>query len=213
MPSRPRILIAEPETLLVELCKELLATEFSVVGTVSDGRSLVQAAEQLTPDVILLCVTMPCLNGLDAGEQVKQSSPAVKLVYLTSVSDPQVVAEAFRRGASGYLLKTCTPAELLSALRDVLRGKLHISSQLPTEAIDFLRRQDKRLGEEERLTLRQREVLQLLAEGRVMKEIGNALNVTARTVAYHKYRIREVLGARTDAELIRYAVRSNIITA
>jgi len=213
MPSRPRILIAEPETLLVELCKELLATEFSVIGTVGDGRSLVQAAEQLTPDAILLCVTMPCLNGLDAGEQVKRSSPAVKLVYLTNVSDPQVVAEAFRRGASGYLLKTCTPSELLSALRDVLRGKLHISSQLPTEAIDFLRRQDKRLGEEERLTLRQREVLQLLAEGRVMKEIGNALNLTARTVAYHKYRIREVLGARTDAELIRYAVRSNIIAA
>jgi len=215
MPShRSRILIADIHTLFVELCKKLLEPEFEVVGSVPNGRALVQAAEELKPDAILLDVTLPVLNGLDAGERVKQVLPAVKLVYLTMNSDPQVVAEAFHRGASGYLLRTCTPSELLNAFREVLRGKTYLSPQLPKETVNFLRRQDKRMVDEDaRLTARQREVLQLLAEGRVMKEVGDLLNLTTRTVAFHKYRIMEAIGARNGAELIRYAVRSHLISA
>jgi DNA-binding NarL/FixJ family response regulator len=151
---------------------------------------------------------------LDAGQQVKETLPAVKLVYLTMNADTDVAAEAFRRGASGYLLKTCAAAEMVAAVRAVLRGKTYMSSALPRATVNFLRRQDKELVKpEERLTERQREVLQLLAEGKVMKEVGGILNMTTRTVAYHKYRMMEVLGAKSNAELVKYAVRNHIVAA
>jgi DNA-binding NarL/FixJ family response regulator len=162
----------------------------------------------------VLDIAMPILNGLDAGRQVKEILPAVKLVYLTMNPDTDVAAEAFRRGASGYLLKTCAAAEMGIAVREVLRGKTYISSVLSRDTINFLRRQDKELvNEDERLTERQREVLQLLAEGKVMKEVGDILHMTARTVAYHKYRMMEVLGARSNAELVKYAVRNHLVAA
>jgi len=212
--SRPRILIADDHTLVAELCKKLLETEFEVVGTVSNGRALVRAAVQLKPDVIVVDIAMPVLNGLDAGQQVKEQLPAVKLVFLTMNPDPEVAAEAFRRGGSGYLLKTCAGAELLIAVREVLRGKSHMSRTLPKDTINYLRRRDtKMVDEESRLTERQREVLQLLAEGKVMKEVGDILNMTPRTVAFHKYRIMEVLGAKSNAELVRYAVRNHLVAA
>jgi DNA-binding NarL/FixJ family response regulator len=151
----------------------------------------------MKPDVIVLDIAMPVLNGLDAGRQVKQIFPAVKLVYLTMNPDADVAAEAFARGASGYLLKTCAAAEMVLAVREVLRGKTYLSKSLSRDMIDSLRWQHKELvNEEERLTDRQREVLQLLAEGKVMKEVGGILHMTTRTVAYHKYRIMEVLGAQ-----------------
>jgi len=129
-------------------------------------------------------------------------------------ADTDVAAEAFRRGASGYLLKTCAAAEMVAAVRAVLRGKTYMSSALPRETVNFLRRQDKEMVKpEERLTERQREVLQLLAEGKVMKEVGGILNMTTRTVAYHKYRMMEVLGAKSNAELVKYAVRNHIVAA
>ncbi len=157
---------------------------------------------------------MPILNGLDAGRQVKEILPAVKLVYLTMNPDVEVAAEAFRRGASGYLLKTCAAADIVLAVRDVLRGKSYISQALPRDTINFLRWQNKELvAEGELLTDRQREVLQLLAEGKGMKEVGNILCMTTRTVAYHKYRIMEVLGARSNAELVKYAVRHHLVAA
>jgi len=159
-------------------------------------------------------IAMPVLNGLDAGRQVKKMLPDVKLVYLTMNPAPEVAAEAFRRGASGYLLKTCASAEMVNAVREVLRGKTYLSSSLSRDTIDFLRRQDYELVDEEgRLTERQREVLQLLAEGKVMKEVGGILNMTPRTVAYHKYRMMEVLGARSSADLIKYAVRNHMVAA
>jgi DNA-binding NarL/FixJ family response regulator len=214
MASRPRILIADDHNLVAELCKRLLETEFDVVGVVGDGRGLLRAAAQLKPDVIVVDVAMPILNGLDAGQQAKEMLPAVKLVYLTMNSDVEVAAEAFERGASGYLLKTCAAAEMVVAVREVLRGKTYISQGLSRDAIDCLRWQNKRLvQEEERLTDRQREVLQLLAEGKVMKEVGGILNMTTRTVAYHKYRMMEVLGAKSSAELVKYAVRNHIVAA
>ena len=212
--SRPRILIADDHTLVAELCKRLLEAEFDVVGTVSDGRALIRAADQFKPDVIVVDVAMPILNGLDAGQQVKGTLPAVKLIYLTMSNDPEVAAEAFRRGGSGYLLKTCASSELVTAVREVLRGKSYMSHALPKDIINYLRRQDKAMVDEDaRLTERQREVLQLLAEGKAMKEVGGILNMTTRTVAFHKYRIMEVLGAKSTAELVRYAVRSHIVAA
>jgi DNA-binding NarL/FixJ family response regulator len=209
--SRSRILIADDHTLVADLCKKLLEAEFDVVGTVGDGRALLQSAVDLKPDVIVVDIAMPILNGLDAGRRVKQMLPAVKLVYLTMNPDPEVAAEAFRRGASGYLLKTCAADQMVIAVRKVLRGMSYLSPQLSKETVSYLRKQSMLQEEQERLTDRQREVLQLLAEGKVMKEVAGVLNLTARTVAFHKYRIMEALGARSSAELVRYAVKNHMI--
>jgi len=210
--SRSRILIADDHTLVADLCRKLLEMEFHVVGSVRDGRALLQSAADLRPDVIVVDIAMPILNGLDAGQQVKEMLPAVKLVFLTMNPDPEVAAEAFRRGASGYLLKTSAADEMVLAVRKVLRGMSYISPRLSKETVDYLRRQSKMpVEEEERLTFRQREVLQLLAEGKVMKEVGGILNMTTRTVAFHKYRIMDVLGARSSADLVRYAIRNHLI--
>lgn len=214
MPARSRILIADDHTLVAELCQKLLEPEFEVVGIVDNGLALVQAALDLKPNVVLVDVAMPMLNGLDAGQQVKDAVPGVKLLYLSMNPDPEVVAEAFRRGGSGYLLKTCAADEMVGAVRDLLRGKTYLSRAVPKDTVDYLRRQDREMVEKEnRLTERQREVLQLLAEGKVMKEIGGTLHMTTRTVAFHKYRIMEVLGAKSNAELVRYAVRNHIVAA
>jgi DNA-binding NarL/FixJ family response regulator len=214
MTNRSRILIADDHNLVAELCKRLLETEFDVVGMVSDGRALVRAAERLRPDVVVIDIAMPILNGLDAGRQLKEILPNVKLVYLTMNTDADVAAEAFRRGASGYLLKTCAASEMVLAVRQVLRGKSYVSRALSTDAINYRRWEHKELVDEgDRLTPRQREVLQLLAEGKVMKEIASILHMTTRTVAYHKYRIMEVLGASCNADLVKYAVRNHIVAA
>jgi DNA-binding NarL/FixJ family response regulator len=210
----PRILIADDHTLVAEACKKLLEPEYDVVGTVSDGRALVRAAAELKPHLIIVDVAMPILNGLDAGQQVKEFLPAVKLVYLTMNHDADLAAEAFRRGASGYLLKTCAASELAIAVREVLRNKSYLSPMIAKDTVDFLLRQDKKMiDEQERLTERQREVLQLLAEGKCMKEVAGVLNITTRTVAFHKYRIMEVLNAKSSAELVSYAIRNHLIAA
>ena len=212
--NRSRVLIADDHNLVAELCKRLLESEFDVVGTVSDGRALTRAAPKVKPDVIIVDIAMPVLNGLDAAQRVKGVSPAVKVIFLTMTNDPEVAAEAFRRGASGYVLKTCAAAQLVTAVRTVLQGRRYLSPTLSRDAVKFLRRRGEKLVEEgERLTGRQREVLQLLAEGKVMKEIGSILNMTPRTVAFHKYRIMGVLGARSNADLVRYAVRNHVIAA
>jgi DNA-binding NarL/FixJ family response regulator len=157
---------------------------------------------------------MPLLNGLDAGQQAKELCPSVKIVFLTMNHDADLAAEAFRRGASGYLVKTCAASELTIAVREVLRGKSYLSPMIAKDTVDFLLRQDKKLVEEsDRLTERQREVLQLLAEGKCMKEVAAVLNLTTRTVAFHKYRIMEVLNIRTNAELVQYAIRTHLIAA
>src|ERR1700758_236298 len=208
---RPRILIADDHALIAELCKRLLETEFEVVGTVGDGRALVRAASVLKPDVIVVDITMPVLNGIDAACQVKQELRAVKVIYLTMNPDPEIAAEAFRRGASGYLLKTCATSEMVAAVRAVLQGGSYMSATLSRD-VTHLRQQPKKLVEEEdRLTERQREVLQLLAEGKIMKEVGATLNMTTRTVAFHKYRIMEALCVKSNAELVRYAVRNHMV--
>jgi DNA-binding NarL/FixJ family response regulator len=210
----PKILIADDHTLVADACKKLHEAEYEVVGTVSDGRSLVRAAVELRPHLVIVDVAMPLLNGLDAGQQIKELVPGMKLVFLTMNHDADLAAEAFRRGASGYLLKTCAASELTIAVREVLRGKSYLSPLIARDTVDFLLRQDKKLVEEaNKLTERQREVLQLLAEGKCMKEVAGVLNVTPRTVAFHKYRIMEVLNAKSNAELVQYAIRHHLIAA
>jgi DNA-binding NarL/FixJ family response regulator len=210
----PRILIADDHTLVAEACKKLLESEYEVVGTVSDGRALVRAAVALKPHLIIVDVAMPLLNGLDAGQQVKELLPGVKVVYLTMNHDADLAAEAFRRGASGFLLKTCAASELAIAVREVLKGKSYLSPTIAKDTVDFLLRQGKELVDEgDRLTERQREVLQLLAEGKCMKEVAGVLNITTRTVAFHKYRIMELLNAKSGAELVQYAIRTHLIAA
>jgi DNA-binding NarL/FixJ family response regulator len=181
---------------------------------VGDGRALVRVAANLKPQVVIVDIGMPLLNGLDAGCQVKELLGSVKLVFLTMNTDPSLAAEAFRRGASGYLLKTGTAAELIAAVREILRGRSYLSPAIAKEAVDFLLHQDKEFIEEgERLTERQREVLQLLSEGKSMKEVAHVLNVSTSTVAFHKIRIKEALHARNDADLVQYAVENYLIAA
>jgi len=212
--NRPKIIIADDHTLVAEACKKLLESDYDVVATVGDGRALVRVASTLKPHLVVVDVAMPLLNGLDAGQQIKQLLPSVKLVFLTMSQDADMAAEAFRRGASAYLLKTCAASELTIAVREVLKGRSYLSPAVAKDTVDFLLRQGKVLVEEgERLTERQREVLQLLAEGKSMKEIASVLNLTPRTVAFHKYRIMEVLGAKSNAALVQYAVRNHVIVA
>ena len=183
----------------------------------NNGRAMIHAAAELKPDVIVVDITMPILNGLDAGQRVKVFWPAVKLVYLTMNPDPEVAVEAFRCGASGYLLKTCASSEMLVAIREVLHGKSYLSRTLPKDIVNCLRREHKEhketVNEDVRLTARQRDVLQLLVEGKVMKEVGSILKMETTTVAYHKYRIMKALGTHSNTELVRYAVRNHIVAA
>jgi DNA-binding NarL/FixJ family response regulator len=178
------------------------------------GRDLIRAALQLKPNVIVVDITMPLLNGLDAGEQVKDLLPGVKLIFMTMNNDMDLAAEAFRRGASGYLLKTRAASEMVIAVRVVLRGKTYMSQALCKDEVNYLRRRESKLVDKKYcFTGRQREVLQLVAEGKEMKEIADVLNTSTRTVAYYKYRMMEVLGAKSTAELVRYAVRTHIVAA
>jgi DNA-binding NarL/FixJ family response regulator len=214
--SAPRstILIADDHLLLAELCKSLLEVEFNVVGIARNGQQLVRAAAELKPDVIVVDISMPILNGLDAGRRAKELLPDVKLVYLTMNADPELAAEALIRGASGYLLKTCAASELVVAVRAVLRGKSYMCSALSKDNVNALIWERKgSAARDEKLTPRQCEVLQLLAEGKVMKEVGDILNMSTRTVAFHKYRIMDVLGAKSNAELVRYAVKSHMVSS
>jgi len=211
---RPRIIIADDHAFMADACKKLLEPEHEVVATVGDGRALVRIAATLKPQVVIIDIGMPLLNGLDAGQQIKQILGSVKLVFLTMNTDPALAAEAFRRGASGYVLKTCAASDLTIAVREVLNGRSYLTPAIASETVDVLSRRDKEfIDEEQRLTERQREVLQLLAEGKSMKQVAYTLNITANTVAFHKYQIKEILNAKSDAELVQYAIRNHIIAA
>lgn len=209
--NRTRILIADDHALVAEACSRLLEPQYEVVGIVTNGRSLLQAAAELRPDVVIVDVTMPQLNGLDAGEQIKQRFPATKLIFLTMNTGADVAAEAFRRGASGYVLKHCSAEELVVAVRRVLRNESYLSPMITKDTFDFLLRSGATYSQEKRITGRQSEVLQLLAEGKSMKEVAYILQLKAGTVAFHKYRMMETLGLKSNAELIEYAVRRRMV--
>jgi len=208
-----RLLIADDHRLLADACKNLLEPEFEVVDIVTDGRSLVKSALTLKPHIIILDIAMPRLNGLDAGEQIKQKLPSVKLVFLTMNSAADVAAEAFRRGASGYVLKQSAAEELLIAIRKVVQGESYLSPLIARETVTFLLNQSKPRSAEKRITKRQSEILQLLAEGMSMKEVASVLELKPGTVAFHKYRMMETLGVRTNAELLEYAIKRQMTLA
>ena len=205
-----RVLLADDHTLLLGAFEKLLASECEIVGTVSDGRELVIAARRLKPDVIVLDIGMPLLNGLEAGRQIKQLLPEVKLVFLTMNEDSDLAAEAFRAGASAYLLKRSATVELVTAIREVMNGRSYVTPLVTAGLVgSFMQPQEKKPLHQ--LTPRQREVLQLLAEGHSMKQVADMLNVTPRTVQFHKYSMMQQLGIKTSAELIQFAVRQHIV--
>jgi DNA-binding NarL/FixJ family response regulator len=206
-----RILIADDHQLLADACKGLLEPEFRVVGVVTDGRSSITAAATLKPDIIILDIYMPHLNGLDAGEQIKRKMPSVKLVYLTMSMAADVAAEAFRCGASAYVLKQSAGEELLLAVRKVAQGASYLSPLVAQETVSFLLNTDASLTEGRRLTQKQTEVLQLLAEGMSMKQVASVMNVKPGTVAFHKYRMMEMLRMKTNAELLEYAIKRRMV--
>jgi DNA-binding NarL/FixJ family response regulator len=209
--KRPRVVIADDHFFVAEACARVLEPELEVVAIFTDGQALVDMVPKLEPDVVVLDVGMPLMNGLEAGKRIKKLLRSVKLVYLTMNSDLGVAAEAFRCGASGYLLKTSAGSELLTAVRAVLKGEKYVSPLVTNDVEGFFL--DTRVSDmgQEILTTRQRQVLQLLAEGRSMKEVAYVLKLTPRTVAFHKYQIMGRLRIKTNAELIQYAMREHVI--
>ena len=210
--GRPRILLADDHTLVVEGFRKLLETEFEIVGVASDGRALLAAALQEKPDVIILDIGMPFLSGIDSGRELKRLVPRTRLIVLTMNEDPDIAREALRQWASAYLVKKSAGTELTRAVREVLKGRSYVTPRLAQRLMDeFVR--DPRVGRIKELTPRQREVLHLLAEGRTMKETADLLHLTPRTIAFHKYRIMEEFGLKTNSDLVRFAVREHIVSA
>ena len=189
---------------------KLLATEYTIVGQVHDGRALLAAAEELEPDIVVLDISMPHLNGLEAGRQIKHRLPRVKLIFMTMNEDSDLAAEAHRMGASAYVLKHSAVSELTTAIREVVLGRTYISPVVTKGVLGSLLHEDHRRPGEA-LTPRQREVLQLLAEGYSMKQVASELDLAPRTVAFHKYRMMEQLQVKSTAELIQYAVKHHIV--
>jgi DNA-binding NarL/FixJ family response regulator len=207
--TRHRILLADDHLLLAQALQHLLQADFDVVGVVSDGRALLRAAAELRPDVVVVDIGMPLLNGLDAGEQLKAAHPGIRVIYLTQNREPRFAVEAFRRGASGYLLKDSAVTELTTAIREALRGRQYTSASIERLVADEGLRGQTSPGRE--LTSREREVLQLLGEGKSMKEVAAVLDISPRTVEFHKYRIMEHLAVKTTAELVQQAIKLGLI--
>jgi DNA-binding NarL/FixJ family response regulator len=210
-PTRHRILLADDHAIVVEALRSLLSESYDVVGVVPDGRALLAEATKLTPDVIVLDIGMPLLNGLDAGERLKKLLPNVKLVFLTMKDDPNLAAAALNLGTVGYVLKHSAASELLKAISEVLRGRSYVTPKLKPEnwAVREARAQQFSKG----LTPRQREVLQLLAEGRPMKEIADILKVSEKTIMFHKYHIMDSFNLKSNAELVLFALKNGLISA
>jgi len=208
--TKPRVLLADDHALLLGALESLLAHECEIVGKVSDGRELVTEALRLKPDLIVLDIMMPTLNGLEAARQIRLTLKSVKLVFVTMNEDSDLAAAAFRAGASAYLLKRSAPPELLTAIREVMQGRSYVTPFVTDGLVETLLNPE-RPGPSTELTPRQREILQLLAEGRSMKEAGAVLNLTRRTIAFHKYRMMQQLKVKTTAELIQYAIKNHIV--
>src|SRR5262245_6518438 len=206
----PRVLLADDHTLFRQGLARLLESEVEIVGAVEDGRALLAQTRKLKPDLLLVDVSMPLLNGLDAVRQIKRELPSIRAIFLSVHANPAYAAEAFRLGGSGYLLKVCEASELLFAIREVLLGRSYVTPMITKETMELLINAPK---EELPLTDRQREVLQLLAEGHSTKEVASYLDISVRTVEFHKARLMEILGIHTRADLVRYAVANGIVAA
>jgi DNA-binding NarL/FixJ family response regulator len=211
--AKTKILLADDHTLFCNLLSELLEPEFEVVGSVGDGRELLQAVATLHPDVVLIDIGMPSLNGLDAGRRLKKEQPRVKLIYLTMNNNVEYAKEAMQSGASGFVLKNTQSSELLRAIRSALQGKSYLAPEIRHAMKGIFERDPKALDRRQQLTGRQREVLQMVAEGRSLREIANALHISYRTVRFHKVRIMEELGTYKNVDLVKYAMKHGIITS
>lgn len=209
--KRPSILIADDHKMFAQGLASLLEDEFDLVGTVPNGQALIEEAGRLKPDLILVDISMPVLNGLDAVRRVTQTNATSRIVFLTMHADTRLLREAFECGGRGYVLKQSAGEELLFALRQVMAGQRYIS---PTIANEMESQSRPQLDEKQhfKLTPRQREVLQLLAAGHTMKEIAGRLNISTRTAESHKYEMMEGLGVESTAELIQYAIKLGLIS-
>jgi DNA-binding NarL/FixJ family response regulator len=211
--DKTTVLLADDHKIVLEGLKGLLADEFDVVGTVEDGRSLVKQVQELCPDVIVVDVAMPLLNGIDAVRQIKKSGLDTKVVFLTMHQDAMYAKEAFEAGALGFVLKHSAPSELTQAIQEALKGNTYISPAIAHDMMQLYKDEvDTKAGASGSLTMRQREVMQLLAEGKSAKEIANILHISARTVEFHKYNMMEQLGIKTSAELVRFAIKHGIVS-
>ena len=209
--NRPRVLLADDHFLMAEGLKSLLGETFELVGVVRDGRALIEAARKLRPDVIVADITMPRLNGIDAMVQLKRDDKQVRVVFLTMHPEAAYARRALEAGASGYVLKHSAPAELFTAIRAALDGQTYVSPAVAGEVLQSMNREKDQAGDPvAALTPRQREILQLLVEGRSAKEIGATLSVSARTVEFHKYQMMEKLDLHTNAELVHFALKHGI---
>jgi len=208
--KKPRVLLADDHTLVLDGLRKILEPECEVVGAVEDGRSLLVTAKQLQPDIILLDISMPLLNGVEAARRLRAAAPDAKVIFVTMHADATYVAGAFRAGASGYVLKRCASVELLKAINQVLTGRPYITPLIRKD-LGQLPGWPPGAGEASgELTVRQREVVQLVAEGHPVKEIAAILNITGKTVAFHKGNVMRRLGIRSTAELTKYALEHGI---
>jgi DNA-binding NarL/FixJ family response regulator len=207
--TKPRVLLADDHRMVAEGLRGLLTEEFELVGIVEDGRAMVAAARELRPDVIVADISMPLLNGIDALGPLKHDNPGVRVVFLTMHRDAAYARRALEAGAAGFVLKHSAPAELVLAVRAALQGRTFITPDLAAEV--FRTTKDTDADPLSALTPRQRETLQLLAEGRSAKEIAAALSLSARTVEFHKYTLMDALGMENSAELIRFAIKHGLI--
>jgi len=211
--KRPRVLLADDHVIVAEGLRGLLEPEFELVGIVQDGHALLDSADRLQPDVIVADISMPLLNGIDAVRQIRKHGWNIKVVFLTMHPDVAYAVSAFEAGAMGYVLKHSAPSELITAIRSALNGKTYVTPLLAGELMQFYKGGEyKKRKEQTQLTQRQREVLQLLAEGRSAREIAAVLHISPRTVEFHKYRTMEELGIKTVADLIKYAINNGIVT-
>jgi len=208
--TRPRLMIADDHTILVEAFRKLLDPYYEVVATVSDGRALLEVAPKVNPEVIIVDIGMPLMNGLEAGFRLKQEMPNVKLVFLTMNDDPDLAVEAMRCGASGYLLKSSAAEELIHAIQMALKSKRYVTPLIAQGMQNSFIENPGAVGQGKTITPRQREVVQLLAEGKSMKQAADILRITERTIAFHKYRVMRRFNLATSAELVQFAIKSKI---
>jgi DNA-binding NarL/FixJ family response regulator len=209
---RPRVLLADDHRVVAEGLKSLLSAEFELVGVVEDGRALIEAARTLRPDIIVADITMPRLNGIDALVRLRKDGERVPVVFLTMHPDLAYARRALEAGASGYVLKHAASSELIAAIRAALEGKTWLTPALAGKVLQDIKRQPDKLSDPVALlTPRQREILQLLAEGLSAKEISAMLGVSARTVEFHKYQMMERLELHTSAELVHFAIKHGIV--